>query len=141
MSFQCTHVGIDCFVGKVHCHIVILVGIPGIKKNCLVNILDININKCKDLLKRLENTSFGVLGKLNIKPDFDSKQEEHFDKKIYPDTIDEIKTIDHHIPQEKHDSYKEKYFALKEEYSHLEDDFQELKLAVDKLFSNVEVDE
>jgi hypothetical protein len=100
-----------------------------------VNILDININKCKDLLKRLESTSFGVLGKLNIKQDFNSRQDEQFENKLNNDMIDEIKTIDHNITEEKTDSYKEKYYALKEEYSQLEDDFQELKLAVDKLFN------
>jgi len=32
-------------------------------------------------------------------------------------------------------SYKEKYYSLKEQFEQLEDDYQELKMAVEKVFS------
>ena len=106
-----------------------------------VNILDINIKKCKDLLKRLENTSFGVLGKLNIKHDLVTKQEEQFEKNLYKDTLEDSNTLDNQNIGEGQDSYKEKYFELKEQYEQLEDDFQDLKLAVDKLFTKADVED
>jgi len=90
-----------------------------------VNILDVNIGKCKDLIKRLDTTSFGVLGTNYLiydkTPDFENKN-----------YISEEKTIQT-ITATKDDIYKEKYYALKEQYEQLEDNYQELKSAVDKL--------
>jgi len=105
-----------------------------------VNILDININKCKDLLKRLENTSFGVLCNINFDSNMDKIKEEQFDKKLYTDVLESKRELDRQILQrEEKDSYKDKYFALKEQYEQLENDFQELKIAVDKLFNKDEL--
>jgi len=106
-----------------------------------VNILDINIKKCKDLIKRLDNTSFGVLGKINFSNDFNIKKEEQIEKKLHSDIIQEPKVTDCQNLEGKMDSYKNKYFELKEQYVQLEDDFQELKIAVDKLLNKEDLEE
>jgi hypothetical protein len=97
------------------------------------NILDININKCKILIKRLEETSFGILGK-NFLVD-DSKPKEFDEKKLENNLLKKI--ADSEIKQTKKekapDIYKNKYFTLKEQYEQLSEDYQELKVAVDKL--------
>lgn len=100
-----------------------------------VNILDINIKKCKDLLKRLENTSFGVLGKINIEHNWHIKQENQLEKKQYTNNLEETNLINRQNLNGEMDSYKNKYFELKEEYVQLDDDFKELKIAVDKLLN------
>lgn len=99
-----------------------------------VNILDVNISKCKELISRLQNTSFGILGKnnsfKNIQHNIDNNMAEkiipHFHKKtetnIYSDTKME-------------DIYKEKYFTLKEQFQQLEDEYEELKTSVEKLIN------
>jgi len=93
-----------------------------------VNIVDVNINKCKDLMQRLGRTSFGILGKNQVLPDIKikdnlyEKNRESFKEKnkiLYEDEIG--------------NSYKGKYFALKEQFEQLEDEYQELKMAVEKL--------
>ena len=101
-----------------------------------VNILDLNISKCKDLVKRLDKTSFGVLGKSNIiHVTKDSKVERNLYEKVLskeePLTIRENETM-------RDDPYKEKYLTLKAQYEQLEEDYQELKVAVDKLFAKEE---
>jgi hypothetical protein len=106
-----------------------------------VNILDINIKKCKDLIKRIEETSFGVLGKINFSNDFDIKREEHIEKKLQSDIIQEPKAIVSQNNKREKDAYKNKYFDLKEQYVQLEDDFQELKMAVDKLLNKEDLEE
>ena len=106
-----------------------------------VNILDINIKKCKDLLKRLENTSFGVLGKLNFKHDMKIKQDGQFEKNLYKETLKDFDKIDTKNQGKEQDAYKEKYFELKEQYEQLEDDFRDLKIEVDKLFTKTDVED
>ncbi len=106
-----------------------------------VNILDINIKKCKDLIKRIEETSFGVLGKINFSNDFDIKKEEQIEKKLQGDILQEPKATDRQNLEGKMDSYKNKYFELKEQYVQLEDDFKELKMAVDKLLNKDDLEE
>jgi hypothetical protein len=106
-----------------------------------VNILDINIKKCKDLKKRLEDTSFGVLGKINFSNDFNIKKEEQIEKKLHSEILQESKEMVRQNLEGKMDSYKNKYFELKEQYTQLEDDFQELKMAVDKLLNKEDLEE
>ena len=102
-----------------------------------VNILDLNISKCKDLIKRLDKTSFGVLGNANlIHVTKDSKIERNLYEKVLAKEV--------HIPTKEPESrreepYKEKYLSLKAQYEQLEEDYQELKIAVDKLFSKEEI--
>jgi hypothetical protein len=102
-----------------------------------VNVLDLNISKCKSLIDRLDNTSFGVLGKGNlIHVTKDSKVERNLYEKIL--TKQEMpKTTE--TPPIKDDIYKEKYISLKAQYEQLEEDYQELKMAVDKLFAKEEL--
>jgi hypothetical protein len=93
-----------------------------------VNIVDVNINKCKDLIQRLGRTSFGFLGKNQVLPDLKikdnlyEKNHESFKEKNKISYEDEIGN-----------PYKDKYFALKEQFEQLEDEYQELKMAVEKL--------
>lgn len=99
-----------------------------------VNILDVNINKCKDLMKRLDDTSFGILGKDNMVTDnkfekpVERKREQvegkqnYFREKTKVSLADEIDV-----------SYKEKYNTLKEEFDQLGNDYRELKAAAEKL--------
>ena len=104
-----------------------------------VNILDVNIDKCKNLIKRLDNTSFGFLGKNNLMKELDFKEQKQDNKQIYENFLEEPKEKNQ-IYQEKkqEDYYKERYYTLKEQYKQLEDDYQELKIAVDKLFNKNE---
>lgn len=110
-----------------------------------VNVLDINIRKCKDLLNRLENTSFGVLGKNNllnkniVAVSTDKKIENNMLKKLI-DNDTKPKVTQESIQKEpKLDIYKDKYFTLKNQYQQLEEEYQELKLAVDKLINKEEI--
>ncbi len=104
-----------------------------------VNILDLNIKKCKDLIKRLDNTSFGVLGKNNL---FLKTQKEHniennlYDK-IYNEPIKSKKTSE--FTNTKNKEFKNKYFELKDKYDELNQDYRELKLAVDELMKKEKV--
>lgn len=84
-----------------------------------VNILEVNISKCKNLLKRLDQTSFGVLGKnllLSDNHDFKNIENNVFEKK-----------------QEEENPYKEKYLNLREKFESLETQYDELKNSVEKL--------
>ncbi|MEF8879058.1 MAG: PRC-barrel domain-containing protein [Candidatus Thermoplasmatota archaeon] len=95
-----------------------------------VNILDVNINKCRQLLRRLDNTSFGVIGEDFF--DFE-KEDENEDGVSLPEGYD-----DFDLPTKKEDTdlnmvYKEKYFDLKEKFDQLEDQYEELKHSVEKL--------
>lgn len=99
-----------------------------------VNILDININKCRELLRRLDNTSFGVLGKKSFLFDDNVTR---IDKNLYERILErEAKeNLPYNIKKEDGEDYKEKYFALKAQFERLEEDYQELKTAVDRLVS------
>ena len=102
-----------------------------------VNILDLNIKKCKNLIERLDKTSFGVLGKSNlIHVTEDSKVERNlYEKILTKQKMPEIREM----PTLTDDVYKEKYLTLKAQYARLEEDYQELKMAVDKLFTKEEI--
>jgi len=106
-----------------------------------VNVLDININKCKELIKRLDNTSFGLLSKEKAT----QKIETHKDKvglklenTLYEKILEthpmqkEVK-LEKNMVKEADGHYKDKYFSLKDQFEQLEIDYQELKIAVDKL--------
>ena len=102
-----------------------------------VNILDLNIKKCKDLIKRLDNTSFGVLGKTNFTH---VRKDSKVDRNLYEKVLREQKSPEiRDVPTLTNDIYKEKYLNLKAQYHRLEEDYQELKTAVDKLFSKEEL--
>jgi len=101
-----------------------------------VNIIDVNINKCKDLIKRLENTSFGMLGKDRAFNEISAikKEKNSIDtNSVNSKDRDIILNEDVQVP------YKEKYFALKEQFNQLEEEYQELKLSVEKLFNENEL--
>ena len=99
-----------------------------------VNVLDLNISKCKELIKRLEKTSFGKLGNQiinNTENINNSLQEKHIDKIKTKDTIVFEKDIQ--------DPYKQKYLDIKEKYEQLLEDYDELKNAVGKLIAKDEI--
>jgi len=99
-----------------------------------VNILDVNINKCKELMQRLDKTSFGVLGKNQIISELET--EEHlFDKDL--EIIKETKKPT--LIKDDSDLYKNKYYTLKEQFEQLEDEYLELKSAVEKLMHKNEI--
>ena len=102
-----------------------------------VNVLDVNINKCKELIDRLDKTSFGVLGKKNLLFDKDSYvKETNIENNLYKNVLNSDKKVELNKTNEnneRNDVYKQKYFLLKAEYDELEENFQELKIAVDKL--------
>lgn len=101
-----------------------------------VNILDVNINKCKELIQRLGQTSFGVLGNNNLVFESDIEIESTSYKRGYEDPKEKnILVSDNEIDDTIEHSYKEKYYSLKEQFEQLEDDYQELKMAVEKVFS------
>lgn len=99
-----------------------------------VNVLDINIKKCKDLLKRLDDSSFGKLGK-NIfqktKINNKNKTLENFDY-----NKDDDKFV---FAEEIENPYKQRYYDIKERYETLQENYNELKLAVEKLISKDEL--
>jgi len=116
-----------------------------------VNILDVNINKCKELLKRLNFTSFGMLGKdrIVLKPYMNNKEKKH--ENVYYDVEDKKQMIfsedvqipyKHRAVKEKKQvafddmqiSYKKEYNALKKQFDQLEEEYQELKSSVEKIF-------
>jgi len=99
-----------------------------------VNVLDVNIKKCKNLLKRLDDTSFGKLGK-NI-----STQTLIEDKSQYPktpeDTKEDSKLV---LAEEIENPYKQKYNDIKERFEQLQEEYNELKSAVEKLIAKDEL--
>ena len=96
-----------------------------------VNVLDVNIKKCKELLQRLEQTSFGILSK-NIISHVESSTVHQDDNKI----VEEKKNIQ---KNEGVDLYREKYYELKRQYEELEEEHNELKIAVEKLLNKGEI--
>ena len=98
------------------------------------NILDVNINKCKDLIKRLDKTSFGMLGKNKTV----EKNDLTIDENIYGNIVNDLKEKKQTIfknETQTSDTYKEKYFALKDQFNQLEEEYKELKNSVEKLFN------
>jgi sporulation protein YlmC with PRC-barrel domain len=97
-----------------------------------VNIVDLNIKKCKELLERLQRTSFGMLGNNII-----STVEKEEQKEQHNPTNSERKE---NIPSEfKQDPYKEKYYELKQRYASLQEGYDDLKGAVEKLLNKSEL--
>ncbi|MFW6174103.1 MAG: hypothetical protein ACOC5T_10210 [Elusimicrobiota bacterium] len=94
-----------------------------------VNVLDINIKKCKELKDRLASTSFGTLSNniiSNIKKD----------KQNYPAYLANISQKDKIPPNnEIEDTYKDKYYDVKKRYEELKEKYDELKEAVEKIVS------
>jgi len=99
-----------------------------------VNVLDVNIKKCKELLNRLNDTSFGKLGN-NIIDELEFKSK----SSIIPSS-NEFKEVDNLIRTEDVENpYKQKYINMKARFEHLEEDYNELKSAVEKLISKGEL--
>ena len=96
-----------------------------------VNVLDVNIKKCKELLKRLDETSFGKLGAHIITQTGLS----HTD--IYKKPEKTSKSLV--LTEEIETPYKQKYTDIKERYEQLEEEYNELKTAVEKLISKNEL--
>jgi len=100
-----------------------------------VNVLDVNIKKCKDLIKRLNKTSFGKLGK-DI--DLNKKSLQHEDK--HWETIEKIDNDKEFVfTEEIENPYKQKYNDMIEKYKILQENYNELKIAVEKLISKDEI--
>jgi len=97
------------------------------------NILDANISKCKDLLQRLNRTSFGVLGKSQGL--FNLETEDYLSEK----TLDTHKEKNKVLYENEKSAYKNKYYNLKEQFEQLEDEYLELKTAVEKLMHKNEI--
>jgi hypothetical protein len=99
-----------------------------------VNVLDVNIKKCKELLNRLNDTSFGKLGK-NVIDEQDSNLK---GSSLSP--LNELKETDNIITTEDVQyPYKEKYINMKARFEQLEEDYNELKSTVEKLISKGEL--
>jgi len=96
-----------------------------------VNVLDVNIKKCKEILKRLDETSFGKLGAHIITQTGIS----HTDVYKKPEKIGNSLILTEEIET----PYKQKYMDIKERYDHLEEEYNELKIAVEKLISKNEL--
>lgn len=99
-----------------------------------VNIVDVNINKCKELMQRLGRTSFGILGKNQVLPDI--KIKDNLYEKNHESFKEKNKIL---YEDEMKNSYKDKYFTLKEQFEQLENEYQELKVAVEKLMHEDEI--
>jgi sporulation protein YlmC with PRC-barrel domain len=99
-----------------------------------VNVVDINIKKCKDLLDRLQHTSFGLLS--TTIATMVEKEENH---QVNNRTSENWRnnTIQTQYPKE--DPYKEKYFELKNRYEKLQEGYNDLKIAVEKLLMKNEL--
>lgn len=99
-----------------------------------VNVLDVNINKCKELIRRLDATSFGKLGKHIIThTDIDDKDQ-------YLKTRRSTKTDSSiFMADQIENPYKQKYDEMKVRYEQLTDDYNELKSAVEKLIAKGEL--
>ena len=99
-----------------------------------VNILDVNINKCKELLKRLDHTSFGIIGKTTMLSDID------IEENLYEKTHEKLEKKSNIVFDERSEGpYKQKYYTLKEQFEQLEDEYQGLKMAVERLLSKKEL--
>jgi len=99
-----------------------------------VNILDVNINKCKELLKRLDHTSFGIIGKTTMLSDID------IGENLYEKIHEKLEGKNNIVFDERLEGpYKQKYYTLKEQFEQLEDEYQGLKTAVERLLSKKEL--
>ena len=92
-----------------------------------VNVVDINIKKCNDLLSRLQHTSFGLLSTtIATMVEKENNQEINHSSETWRNN-----TRPTTYPAE--DPYREKYFELKNRYEKLQVGYNDLKLAVEKL--------
>ena len=97
-----------------------------------VNVLDVNIKKCKKLIKRLDSTSFGTLGK-NM-TSYKEKEDQ-----IYQNNIEDFNKKDKAIYENRERPYKSKYYDLKQRYEELQETHNELIMAVEKLLNKDEI--
>jgi len=99
-----------------------------------VTVLDVNIKKCKELLRRLDHTSFGMLGK-HISSNTEMKDSSRY-RRTREDFEDdkELAYID-----DMKNPYRQKYHDLKERFEQLEEEYDELKGAVGKLIAKNEL--
>lgn len=128
-----------------------------------VNVLDVNIKKCKELIERLEQTSFGILSRNIIskveKKDWkDQKNRElqeedkivideveksyknkYYDIQVrYDEVQDEYNNLKEALENKIEDPYEDKYHNLKQSYEELQEEYEELKLAVEKILQKNE---
>ncbi len=99
-----------------------------------VNVLDVNINKCKELIRRLDSTSFGKLGK-HIITHTDVEDKDQYFKTRESSKADS----DLFMADQIENPYKQKYDNMKGRYEQLTEDYNELKSAVEKLISKGEL--
>jgi len=129
-----------------------------------VNVLDVNIKKCKELIERLEQTSFGILSRNIIskveKKDWkDQKNRElqeedkivideveksyknkYYDIQVrYDELQEEYNNLKEALENKIEDPYEDKYHNLKQSYEELQEEYEELKLAVEKLLQKNEI--
>jgi sporulation protein YlmC with PRC-barrel domain len=97
-----------------------------------VNIVDVNIKKCKELLDRLQRTSFGLLSTSIASM---IEKEEHREQHHAIESPRKENISSEFI---KEDPYKGKYFELKGHYEKLQEGYNELKIAVEKLLNKNE---
>jgi sporulation protein YlmC with PRC-barrel domain len=98
-----------------------------------VNIIDINIKKCKELIDRLQHTSFGLLSiSIASTIEREEKREQHR-------TVETSKKEHTPIEHPREDPYKQRYFELKDRYDKIQQGYDELKIAVEKLLIKNEV--
>jgi hypothetical protein len=85
-----------------------------------VNILDINIKKCQELLNRLQHTSFGLLS-TNIESiiEKEERQEQHRGR-------ESERSGKMPLEQMREDPYKQKFFELKDRHEKLQEGYNEL---------------
>ena len=121
-----------------------------------VTVLDVNIKKCKELLERLDHTSFGILSS-NISSKIEKKNHKHhnkFESTVENDNIafndneksnnnfNDIKTEYDELQEENNNlksaletkienPYEDKYQDLKQSYEELQEEYEELKLAAE----------
>ena len=99
-----------------------------------VNVLDVNINKCKELIQRLDSTSFGKLGK-HIITHTDVEDKDQYFKTHESSKADSDLFMADQIEK----PYKQKYDSMKVRYEQLTEEYNELKSAVEKLISKGEL--
>ena len=97
-----------------------------------VNIVDVNIKKCKELLDRLQRTSFGLLS-TSIASTIEKEEHREQHRAMESPRKENISS-----EFTKEDPYKGKYFELKGHYEKLQEGYNELKIAVEKLLNKNE---
>ena len=102
-----------------------------------VNVLDVNIKKSKELLRRLDKTSFGKLGKY-IVANIDEKDRTRYIG-TYAEEKDHGRDSNLVYADEIENPYKQKYDNIKERFDQLQENYNELKAAVEKLFEKGEL--